>query len=224
MRKSELPHEENGVQTHPAFGVAKLGQSHCSGNHTLFGSDIGHNGYMTIEIEEADLRRDYSNDKVYGGKTIVKFQMSHAQWVQFITSSGNGMGVPCTLEYKLTETPICCPSIEKIETKYDLHKKEIAESASKQVKQALSELKELEILSETGKLGKKAVNEKLYSLRCTLENLPSNLEFSVSQAQKALENAVSDAKVEVESYVAITAQRIGLESINQLAMIENKSE
>jgi hypothetical protein len=211
--------KDSTTQTHPAYGVITLGQAHCSNNHTLFGSDIGHHGYMTIEIEEADLNRSLGSDWIHGTKSIVKIQLSHAQFVNFITSSGNGSGTPCTIEHKLTEAPMRCPAIEKIETKHDLHKKEIADSATRQIKDALDRLRELEILAETGKLGKKAVGDKLHSLRCTLENLPSNLEFSVSQAQVALENAVSDAKVEVESYIATTAQRIGLENISQLAQI-----
>lgn len=209
----------SNAQTHPAYGVIKLKQAQCSNNHTLFGSDIGHHGYMTIEIEEAELSRSLGSDWIHGTKSIVKIQLSHAQFVQFITSSGNGSGTPCTIEHKLTESPMRCPSIEKIETKHDLHKKEIAESASRQIKQALSELAQIKELVVSGRTGKKAMNEKIHSLECSLKKLPSNLEFSVSQAQVALENAVSDSKVEVESYIATTAQRIGLESIGQLMQI-----
>ena len=210
---------ESNIQTHPAYGVIKLGKAHCSNNYTLFGSDIRHHGYMTIEIENAELSRSLGIDWIYGTKSIVKIQLSHAQFVQFITSSGNGRATPCTIEHKLTEAPMRCPTVEKIEPKYDLHKKEIAESVSRQIKQALSELAQIKELVESGKTGKKAMNEKIHSLEFSLKNLPENLDFSVSQAQVALENAVSDAKVEVESYIATTAQRIGLESISQLAQI-----
>lgn len=48
--------------------------------------------------------------------------------------------------------------------------------------------------------------------------------FAVQSAEEALEKATSDAKIEVESYVQMTAQRLGLKHINELAQLEHKEK
>lgn len=209
------------VSTHPAFGVVIVNQSQCSGSHALFGSDIGHHGYMTIEIREAELHRRHSDDSIIPTDRIIKIELSHAQYVQAITSQGNGSGIPCTIDYKRTGAIENCPSIDRVESKHEIHQREIREYTAKACRQALGEIAQLEELINSNKTGKKVLSDALMGLKATIGNLPSNMEFTVSQAEDAYSKIVADSKIEVESFVATTVQRIGLESISQLAQIGN---
>jgi hypothetical protein len=207
------------ISTHPAFGVVIINQSHCSSDHALFGSDIGHHGFMTIEIREAELHRDHSSDSIIPTDRIIKIELSHAQYVQAITSQGNGGGIPCTIDYKRTGEIERCPSIDRVESKHEIHRREIKEYAAKACRTALNEIAQLEELINSGKTSKKALSDALRGLKATIGNLPSNMEFTVSQAEETYDKIVSDSKIEVESFVATTAARLGWERLSELTKI-----
>lgn len=228
MKKSQKPQlsenstSDNKIFTHPAYGLITM--TTCNGgNVTLFGSDIGHNQRISIEIEQAEHHRHLSNDWNHGTNTVCRFSMSYAQFASFITSNGNGNGTPVTLEIYRDENGnrLLAPAIEKIETKHDTHRQEIKNSCSKAIEQMKRQVAELKALI-AGEPTKKQLQELHHSLKCTVDNMPSNMEFTVRQAEEALDLATNDAKIEVESYITMTAQRIGLEHINDLARLEKK--
>jgi len=201
---------------HPAFGLISLTKSNCSGSGvTLYGSDIGHNSLLHIKIMKSSLTRSLSKDWFGQDEIIADFEMSHAQFARFITSVGDGNGTPITLRQTQLEANI--PRIDKIETKHETHKKEIKNSAVKAVAGMKERIAELEAMITGDKaISKKQLKELHQKLKWALGSLPGNLEFTVDQAVEALEKATSDAKIEVESFVAMSAQKIGLQHINQL--------
>lgn len=209
---------------HPAFGKVVLSQS--AGNATLFGSDVAHHGSMCVSVYRAHLDRRLNHDFIGEDGLICQFELSAAQFAQFITSQGSGSGTPCTLSYGPEVGSKCVdyPSIEKIESKMDMHRREVLESASEQVAKIKKSFDAVNALMDAPSISKKALKEALFNLKCMIENTPSNMEFAVASAEKALENAVSDAKIEIESYVAITTQRLGIKSLAQLGQIESKVE
>ena len=148
--------------------------------------------------------------------------MSHAQFAQFITSQGNGDGTPCTLRWMKGEGMI--PGIAKVETKHDTFRREISDAAKKRLERIEAKIKQLGDMIESGKLSKKELREIHAELQRQASYLPGTMEFVVKSAEEALEKATSDAKIEVESYVAMTAQRLGLKNINDLARLEDKSD
>jgi len=212
------------VYSHPAYGLVTLSQT-TGGSTTLFGSDIGHNAAMRIQVQRAELRRDLGRDWVFGKDILCEFEMSHAQFAQFITSQGNGSGTPITLLYAAPPKAglEVIPAIEHIQSKADLHRDEIGRSSAEQIQKITEELAAINVLVESGTIPKKALKERLFSLNCHVKNLPGNLEYSVKAAEVALEKATSDAKIEVESYSQMTAHRLGLDSISKLAQLENKA-
>ena len=230
MRNSQQPTlsenstEDDQIYTHPAYGLITM-TTRTGGNQTLFGSDIGHNQSISIKIALAEHSRHLSSDWNHGIQTICEFHMSHAQFARFITSGGNGNGTPITLELYRDESgnSFHVPTIEKIQTKHETHHQEIKNSCAKAIKNAQDKIAELEILI-AGKPTKKQLLEAIKSLESTVNNMPSTVSFTVKQAEKALEKATSDAMIEVESCITMSATRIGLKHINDLARIENKSE
>jgi ElaB/YqjD/DUF883 family membrane-anchored ribosome-binding protein len=218
-RNDHLSGEEH---SHPAFGLISLTKSSCSGSGvTLYGSDIGHTSTLHIKIMKSSLTRSLSNDWFGHDEVICDFEISHAQFARFITSVGDGNGTPITLRQTQLEANI--PHIDKIETKYDTHKKEIKASAVKAVADFKERIDELDdMLNGDKAISKKQLKELHQRLKCSLENFPSSLEFSIDQAVESLEKATSDAKIEVDSFIAMASQRIGLDHINQSGELQLK--
>lgn len=212
------PHE---VYQHPAFGTITLSMP-TGGDRTLFGSDIGHNQRVCIRICGAELKRDLNHDWIHSKGQLIEIEMSHAQFAQFITSQGKGDGTPCTLRWIKGEGVI--PGIAKIESKHETFRREISQAARQRLEHIEKEIAKLGEMIESGKLPKKELRELHANLRRQADYLPGTMEFVVKSAEEALEKATSDAKVEVESYIAMTAQRLGLKSIEELAKLENKEK
>lgn len=207
--------------THEAFGTVVMTTPQGGGMQgmSLFGSDIGHHQCISIEIHRAELTRIHSRE------LVAKVEMSHAQFAQFITSSGNGSGTPCTIRYAApigTSLEEMAP-IAKIESKHETHRREIKQSANEQISKVQDALKQLEAMANGGKVSIKELRSVLHTAKCHLDNLPGNLEFAVKSAEEALEKATSDAKIEVESFIQMSANRIGLKSIADLARIGDRS-
>ena len=209
---------------HPAFGKVVL--SHTTGNVTLFGSDVVNHGSMCISLYRAHLDRHLNSDYVGEDQIICQFELSAAQFAQFITSQGSGSGTPCTLSYgpAVDAKIVNYPAIEKIESKMDMHRREVRESASEQINKIKKSFDAVNALMDSPSIPKKAMKEALFDLKCMIDNTPSNMESSVASAEKALEKAVSDAKIEIESYVGLNTRRLGIKSLEQLGQIASKVE
>jgi hypothetical protein len=209
---------------HPAFGKVVL--SHPTGNVTLFGSDLTHRGSMCISLYRAHLDRRLNHDFIAEDQMICQFELSAAQFAQFITSQGNGSGTPCTLSYgpSLHAEMMEYPSIDKFESAMDMHRREVHDSASEQIDKIRQSFDKVNAMMEGPTFSKKEMKSALFNLKCMIDNTPSNMEHSVASAERALEKAVSDAKIEIESYVAMTTQRLGIKSLEQLGQLASKVE
>lgn len=196
--------------SHPAFGLIQMNIV-SGGNPTLFGSDIGHNQRVSIKINTANLRRSLGRDWAFADKTLVEFEMSHAQFAQFITSTGQGAGTPVTLNFIRGEGEI--PGIQNLASKHEIHRNEIEQTAKEALDKLSAEIRDLKVKLMDGKVGKKDLQGAIHNMECAIENAPKDLAYAVSSAQTALEKATSDARIEVESFVQMMAQRIGMESI-----------
>lgn len=212
------PHER---YSHPAYGTVTM-TTVTGGDKTLFGSDLGHGQRICIRVNTATMKRDLNHDWIHTDKQLVEFEMSHAQFAQFITSNGNGSGTPCTLKFIRGEGNI--PAIKNIETKHETFRREVRDAAATRLQHIAQGLASLRILAEsTGSVSKKDLRQIYANLARHADQLPGTMEFVVKSAEEALEKATADAKIEVESYVQMTAQRLGLKSIGDLARLADKS-
>lgn len=216
------PHE---VYSHPAYGLIRV--STPTGNiGPLFGSDIRHSSCVSIEICRAEMHRNLSNDRHHETQVLLEIEMSHAQFAQFITSPGLHSGTPCTIRRAppVGTGSYGVPGIASIETKHDLIRREIEEAARKRMQQIAEQVKRLGDLIESGKLPKGELREIHKELARHAEQTPGSIGFVVEQAQEAIEKATSHAKIEIETYIAHAAHRIGLQHINDLSQIEDRSK
>lgn len=205
------------VLDHPAFGVISLTQT--TGTAAMFGSDVPQMGSVRVEVKTARLHRELSRDWVRGQQTVVCLDMTHAQWAQFITSVGKGDGIPCTLSFR--EQVGNLPGIEKVETKNDTLRNEIKAAAQERLQNAQEAILTLKKMVDEGKTGKTALSPAIANALHHIEALPGSLRFVLASAEEALERGTADAKIEVESFIGIKAQQIGLQTITQLTQIPN---
>jgi len=220
-----MKHGENQeVHKHEAYGLVTLVVSH-GGHDTLFGSDLKHDHRVTIRVNRAEKQRSLSRDWNFAREQLIEFEMSHAQFAQFIMSSGDGGGTPVTLRY--TAEPgskgYHVSGIGHIETKHETFRREIVTASRKRLEAIQERIKALGELIDSGKTGKKELREIHSELARHADQLPGTMEFVVKSAEQALEKATHDAKIEVEAYIDTTARRLGLDSIAQLAQIEDKT-
>ena len=217
------PHQ---VFEHDAYGTIAMTVS-TGGSQTLFGSDLPHNQRVHISVCRARLHRDLNRDWISSYSCpVIEFSMSHAQFAQFITSQGCGGGTPITFNFApdpgTQSEPM--PGIRNVETKHETFRREIAEGVRTRLAKMQEQVDELGKMLETGKVSIKALREIHKDLDRQADYLPGTMEFVVKSAEEALEKATSDAKIDIESYIAMSAKRIGLNSIAELARLENKAK
>lgn len=232
MKPTEKPSSMPGEATayeHEAFGVismvtsTKTGGGEASGE-ALFGSDLRHRQVLSIKVSRATLNRSLNRDWVHEEQTLMEFEMSHAQFAQFITSNGNGQGTPITLRVapekgsRLSNVP----PISKEESRLDSMRGEVQASASSELSNLQARVNDLGRMIEGGKVSMKDLKELHRDLVIRMENLPKNLAYAVKTAEEAMSKSVSDAKIEIEAYADNVARRIGLESLGQLAPAPNR--
>lgn len=210
------------VYTHPAFGVLRVTNPQ-GGNVELFGSDIPHNSRVRMEICSATWKRSLHNDWIYGENTpIVAFEMSHAQFVSSIQSSGSYTGTPITLRVvpKSRKDLEAVPFIESLESPIDMIKNEIAEDTRKRLQAAEKALDDLE-QALNNKSGIKVIREKMATAKRLVSQTPSNVQFALDCAQEEIEKKKHNAKVEIDALVENKVRSIGLEAIVKQGNLED---
>ena len=206
---SKLPEE------HPSYGKVKICKVH-SNNHPLVGSDILHNSFIELTISRAYLERRLHSDWFHSREELISIELSPTQWSELL-SSFNSEGVPCTLNYIAGQPKIPeAPFIDKT--------KEFSEEFSQEFSDNLSNSLELihtliKGLDKDTKLGKKEMRELLNSLYYKVYNIKSNVNFAANQFNKNLENRITCAKEQLESY--LKNKYPGFDSIPKLNTLEN---
>ncbi|MDY7537642.1 hypothetical protein RGU72_05155 [Undibacterium sp. 5I1] len=224
MRSSQKPtlkHETMGkcdpheVYEHPAFGMIGMGIVN-GGDSTLFGSDIKHGQRITITIKKAEHKRNLSNDWYFGREELIEVEMSHSQFAEFITNPNRGDGIPCTIKH-VNHTIV--PSIEQVETKHEMLRREIERSAKERLAKAVEKCEQLGALIESGKLPKAELRQIHADLKRELAYLPGSVGFVVEQGQEALERATTAAKIDIEATINNHVNRLGLETAKALGIV-----
>ena len=183
---------------HPAFG--QIGASHFSGGPGVFyGSDLRHNGGVSIKITTSTMRRSLSNDWPMEEKLIAEVELTYAQWVEFVANTNRGNGVPCTIRFDAAEghRPQIAPPVPTVEI--------FRSESDATLKDALAALKKLSGTKLTG-AQKDMVNKAMMEIS-------ANVGFVASQFDKHMEKAMAKAKIEIETYTTSLIYRTGLETL-----------
>jgi len=219
MRKYQSPSKKQEgnreVYEHPAYGM--VGMYTVTGGGALHASDINHQQRIRIVIKRGRHERDLSTDWYYSfGRSLVEIEMSHAQFAEFITSTGKGDGVPCTISEVAGEMT---PGIEPVESKVEMLRREVEAAATKRMAAIHTDIKRLGELIESGKIGKNDLRAIHRNLAQQAEGLPNHMGFIVEMGQEAMERLVTHAKIEIEATIAGHVRQLGLEHAREAGII-----
>lgn len=204
---------------HPSYGMISIDR--CSGKTELFGSDINHDQFFDIEIQNAYQNNHLGRSWYHGNKELIRVRISAAQFVEMIASM-NTTGIPCTIvehpehgyiKYKKPVSQVDYAS---------QYAKETASRASVLSKETVTRAKELLTAKGTMKVSEK---EELLKLITKLEqDCSSNMVFAVNSAKEAIDNMKAHAVSEVDARLTHMITQTGLEVLKNPEMVEKLLE
>jgi hypothetical protein len=211
-----VPDKHFGDRTsHPAFGV--ISASRVSGKRELFGSHVGHSGYIKLTIRHAEVSGyNTPHEHVSGRGYVTEVDMSEAQWVALISRMNHGSGVPCTIEFT-----------EKLGTVAEIkHVDKAAERLDKQAESMHEKLIERD--AQALYTVRKAIEERVPQKQRVevlryLDILVSESKRTTDYYKKVLkeeaEKLTTEARIEIDAMLNGAINNLGLESAQQLGAI-----
>lgn len=193
-------------ETHESYGTVQI--SRCTGNVELFDVSSPQQHFMTLRINEADLNRSLSNDKVHSRRQLIEIYMSETQFARMVSSVGTS-GVPCTIhrvasdDKNWRDSPPPNDKGEKLRADLEVH----TEYVSDLLKEMDAKLTNLVEAKRIGKSQIKEVKDLMYQARMTID---SNLPFILTQATEQLEGAIDEARANIDAYQQHQAMNLGL--------------
>lgn len=206
------------IETHPAYGVIKANRVSCRVD--LFGSRVGHTGYISIQIRSAQRRSSEFGTEDYWASSnlpMVDVCLSEAQWAAFIGSMNVGSGSPCTIQM-ISDGGNYCRYMPGIEPEPSVSKR--LSDAMDRLMSARNEVAadDLErasgILKKLPKRDQEAMADILERMRGIRENIAR---FHVERLTEIKEGLVSEHKAEVDAMAARAAANFGFETMQGLA-------
>lgn len=206
-----------GTRTsHPSYGTLLFNRAY-GGKTPLFGSSIEHNNVITMELRHADITRELNRDDIFGGKPIVKVEMSYSQFAEAITSFGQGTGIPVTIRYTEKDGKIPpCDFVSKREQFTDEFKGK-TKSAMNESQQLIQDVTDL--FSQKKALTKADKGAVISKLRKLSMDLGCNLDFIADQFNEQMDKTVMEAKGEIESFC-----QNKINAIASASLVEHREE
>lgn len=204
-------------QEHPS--QIQISFSRCQSSHpvSFYGSDIGCNSYIILEIKTSVKTRKLSNDYYFPDKIILRARLSPNQFAELLTTMNTCGGVPATLEHffssGLQEGRIPEPIHED---KVEIFKKEIDLDAQ-QVFVSINDLtKEINDLKISNKQRDNLV-KKISGLKSLFT---STLPFIIDQAKEQVDNIVTAGKSAIDSFYTGVINRLGIEALKDAIKVK----
>lgn len=198
------------VYEHPAFGHIAVSRV-TGGGQTLFGSDFQHNSWVAVRIGTSSLNRSLARDWFFPERDFVEVYLSEAQWATFVSSFGQGSGVPCTITRRdgnmIPEIPFRDEKDEygrEMKTKID-----ITLVGLRQL------VEDLEAGDKLPGVPKSKLAKLLKPLKDAIRELGSNLPFVAKSFDEHVEQRVEKAKAEIYGWMEQTVRRAGLEALTE---------
>lgn len=212
-------------EAHDSWGMVGIYHQHHGGRE-LFGSDVTNHNTICLKIKTAICHRDLHRDWTMGDKTLIEITLSANQFADLLTNANMGDGVPCTIEYMLGKGMI---EYKPQKPKFEIIKEESDELAEKTVSDLKSGIAMVKELIANKKLSKSAGEELLSKMSGAYSSLVGgSKEFFKKQAKREVDDMVTEAKRQVQSYVDNKIYSTGLKMLQEEfqppQLIENKAE
>lgn len=221
MTKSAI---EDNITVHDAFGMVSFSRWTSGSAHAFVGSKIRHDRGITLRVQEAEQHLNLNREWWFPTKTIVELNLSEAQFAELITSLNAGSGVPCTLQHYTKNGKFIKASEPVFEAEADKISGEVKADLA-EIDQKLSEaLASVDAILKQPSIRKKDMEHIREALRVAASVMSSSVPFAVDQFIRALEQAVTSAKADIEQFAQHRASALGLVSsdLPQPKLIEKK--
>lgn len=186
--------DEYGDEQHESWLLVRAGHVTAHPSAQLFGSDVQHQHYVVVTITRCTRKRNLNRDWLHGTEVLLEMAMSQAQWGAFVSSFGQGGGVPATLNRLVGEARV---SQAPPESRFDESHREVGEAGNRALTKVQASYDALAAAFETG--GKRAQREALHDLGCQLSNAPKDMEFAAESLTKHVEKVVTTARADIEA-------------------------
>lgn len=204
--KSDAMHGDQ--YAHPAFGHIQV--SRVQGRANLFGSDFEHSSYVVVRIGSSKHCRSLHRDWHFPERNFVEVALSEAQWATFVSSSNQGSGVQCTIQFRDRETiPGLPPRDEK--DKFSPEVQERLDKATNGLAMLVRDLKEGGLAG----VPKSKAAQIVGPIEMALMELRSNVPFVKKSFDEHVEARMEKAKVEIYGWMEQSVRRAGLVAIAQ---------
>lgn len=208
---------ERGDETHPSWIVIRANRiSSSPPGIRLFDSEINHQHFVRVTIQRCTRKRELHKDWIHPTQLLAEVDMSMAQWGGFVSSFGDGSGVPVTLAYfngeQIPEAPYESRIAESIQ--------ETKDAAARMVEKIAEAQAKVDEAFERG-AGRKEMRSLLADVTRLVDQTPGNVKFAAESLTKHVENTVAKARGDVEAMVAHAAAS-GLEvgDVPALSLLE----
>ena len=203
---------------HPAYGTIEVSHP-MGGSDVYFGSRVEHQSRVCVTISTGSLKRDLSNDWIHSEKLLLELELTDAQWAQFV-SSHSGRATPCTFRHypkgALENGLEIVPGIAGDPDARPSFSEEMRKTLRKEVADLRDAVKRMDAMLESGKLGKKELQDIRNNVAWGAERVASNGGFVAEQFTEHMETVVSDARIEIEATMRNTIQTIGLDAVKRM--------
>lgn len=218
MEKKIYKHESFGnIQIHKIFGKSGY----------MFGSDVVNNdSYLEMEVSQAEMDDDPTTGlrSVFERDTILRVKFTDSQFATLMTTISNGQGTPCTItqigEERISQVSVSeIPNrIDSIRSSYMKRISDVATSAKKYKEEINKIISKKTALNDSEKRRISILYDAI------AQEFTSNIPFALDIITEASEKIVSNAKIEVESFINDSIRKTGLDHLNGIKVksIENK--
>lgn len=201
MRETtEIRIDEYGDETHESWLLISASKVQSSGTW-LFDSDVRHHHFVKVTITRCTRKRELKRDWLHRTQQLLEFSVSMAQWGAFVSSFGDGGGVPATLDW-LTDVGVV-PSAPPESRLMQSHA-EVRGAANEAMAEIQAAYEALETAFDGS--GKRAQREALRTLKYKIANAAPNMEFAAKSLTEHTENVVTKAKADIEAMVQMAEE------------------
>lgn len=224
-------HRTDHAERHESFGLVGISRlSYGPGRNRMFGSRLdSHPTTYKITVRRAvrthsDLAYDrFSSDHTAARTELIEFELTATQFVDMLTTSNVGEGVPCTIRAVLGEQMDPVPNEHKTETelireRFGTEMRDIAR-AVKPITDKITG-----ILDKRTAIGKKDRDNLASHVNQILRHFTDHAPWVMRQFGEATERMLVAGKAEVEAYAESVIRAAGLEALRMRAIEAAEAE
>lgn len=193
---------------HPSYGMLQI--SRVNGTTTLFRSSLEHHNYIVLKVCRAEVLVGGADDCVLDDEKLIEIIMSETQFARAITSMNVGPGVPVTISAVMGERQPKPPLEDRKSYVIKAHNDRLAQQDDdltelRERVRAWRDAKRRPSLAELDRLG--------YDMQIRGTNFRANSDHYRQTFIKDMEAIVDAARAEIETHVAATASRLGMDRL-----------